>query len=68
MELSEEKVRNRIAEMHEQIREHGYHAAVGYEYHSGKNADVSSMIVQAESKMYKDKAEYYKQHERSARR
>ena len=54
--------------MNVQITEKGYHAAVGYEYHSGKNADINSMIVQAESKMYRDKADYYKQHDRIARR
>lgn len=68
LELSEEDIRSRIDEMNAQITEKGYHAAVGYEYHTGKNADINSMIVQAESKMYKDKAEYYKQHERRERR
>ena len=52
LELSEEEIKARIAEMNAQIQEHGYHAAVGYEYHSGKNADIGSMIMQAESKMY----------------
>ena len=68
LDLSEEDVKNRIAEMNAQIQERGYHAAVGYEYHSGGNADICSIIMQAESKMYKDKAEYYKHHDRRARR
>lgn len=68
LELSEEEVNSRIAEMNAQITERGYHAAVGYEYHSGKNVDINNLIVQAESKMYKDKAEYYKTHDRKARK
>ena len=68
LELSEEDVKSRIAEMNAQITEKGYHAAVGYAYHSGKTADINSMIVNAESKMYQDKAEYYKHHDRRVRR
>lgn len=35
---------------------------------AGKMPSINSMIVQAESKMYRDKADYYKRHDRSARR
>ena len=60
-------IEKRMAEMTSQISEQGYHAAVGYEFSSEKNVDINNLIVLAESKMYKDKSDYYKKHDRRAR-
>ena len=57
-----------IAEMRELIAENGYHAAIGYEFAEAKNMNIGNIIVMAESKMYKDKSDYYKQHDRRVRR
>ena len=62
-----EEVENRIEEMRSQITEQGYHVAVGYEFSSKKNTNINDLIVLAESRMYKDKSEYYKTHDRRAR-
>lgn len=67
LDISLQEIKKNISEMNAQITEHGYHTAVGYEFYQGKNVDMNSLIVTAESKMYRDKAEYYKQHERRAR-
>ena len=64
---SEESIKARIDEMNEQVREKGYHMAVGYEYCTSKNEDINRFIIKAESKMYKDKSDYYKVHDRRAR-
>ncbi len=43
--------------------------AVGFALSFGyPSPSFNSMIVQAESKMYRDKADHYKQHDRIARR
>lgn len=62
-----EDIEARISEMNAQIKEQGYHAAVGYEFVESRDADINKVIVMAESKMYKDKADYYKDHDRRAR-
>lgn len=64
---SEENITSKIDEMNAQVKEKGYHAAVGYEYFNSKDVDINKLIVKAESKMYKDKSEYYKEHDRRAR-
>ncbi|MCR5700581.1 MAG: diguanylate cyclase [Lachnospiraceae bacterium] len=56
-------IHSRIAQMNSQIKEAGYHIAVGCEYCDRRNADISKLIVDAETKMYRDKAEYYEKHE-----
>ena len=68
IDLSLNEIENRITEMNEQIAERSYHAAVGFEYCDTKNVDMNSLIVMAESKMYKDKSEYYKKFDRTARK
>ncbi len=60
-------IEKRIEEMRSQITEQGYHVAVGFEFSSKKNTNINDLIVLAESKMYKDKSEYYKTHDRRAR-
>ena len=67
LDLSLEEIENRIAVMKEQVTEAGYHTAVGYEYYNEKNVNINNLIVMAESRMYKDKSDYYKQHDRRAR-
>ena len=61
-------IQEKIKEMNEQVTEKGYHAAVGYEYADHKGVSMNKLIVEAESMMYKDKSEYYKKHDRRARR
>lgn len=59
---------NRIAVSRQQIAAEGYHAAIGYAYAEGKDIDINALIVQAESGMYRDKSDYYQQHNRRLRR
>ena len=61
------EVEDKINEMRAQVSEQGYHAAVGFEFHDAKDVDINTLIVSAESKMYKDKSDYYKAHDRRAR-
>ena len=67
LDSTEEEVCGRLKEMREQITEQGYHAAVGYEFSNAKDVDMNKLIVVAESKMYKDKSDYYKAHDRRSR-
>lgn len=67
LDVPEEEIKKRIHEMNLRITERDYHAAVGYELCDDKDADINKLIVSAESKMYRDKAEYYKKNERSSR-
>ena len=64
IDTSEDEINRRLNEMNDRIIEEGYHIAVGYEFCSHKNSDINKLIVGAESKMYKDKADYYKDKER----
>ena len=67
LDLTAKEVEDKIAVMKDKIAEQKYHAAIGYEFVDEKNVNISSLIVMAESKMYKDKSDYYKQHDRRAR-
>ena len=49
------------------IAEQGYHVAKGYEIHEKDDINMNTLILGAESKMYKDKTDYYKHHDRRAR-
>ena len=53
--------------MNARIRERGYHVAVGWEYAEGKDVDLIKLVGEAEADMYRDKAEYYKEHDRRHR-
>ena len=68
IDLPVREIQERIDEMSMQITSQGYHAAVGYEYHDSPKVDINNLIVLAESKMYREKSEYYKQHDRRASR
>ena len=61
------EIEEKINELRERVIEAGYHVAVGYEYCTDRNTDINKLIVTAESKMYKDKADYYKENDRRAR-
>lgn len=63
-----DEIERRVAEMKAQISERGYHTAIGYEFVDARSINMKELIVMAESKMYKDKSEYYKQHDRRTRR
>lgn len=64
---TETAITGRIDEMKAQIKEQGYHAAIGCEHYAARDVDINKLIVQAESKMYKDKSDYYKEHDRRSR-
>lgn len=49
------------------IAEQGYHVAMGYKIHEKDDINMNTLILGAESKMYKDKTDYYKHHDRRAR-
>ena len=68
VDIPPDEIENMIAGIKERIAEHRYHAAIGYEYSNDRNLNMNSLIVTAESKMYKDKSDYYKQHDRRERR
>ncbi len=67
LDLPPEEVENKISVLREQVAERGYHAAIGFEFCNEKNVNINNLIVMAESRMYRDKSEYYKQHDRRAR-
>ncbi|MBR1702373.1 MAG: GGDEF domain-containing protein [Lachnospiraceae bacterium] len=60
-------VESKIEEMKAQIAEAGYHAAIGYAHQDARDEDINKLIVAAESKMYQDKSDFYKAHDRRAR-
>ncbi len=64
---SEESIHSAVDEIRATINERGYHAAIGYEHYDKKKVDINKLIVDAESKMYKDKAEFYKVRDRRSR-
>lgn len=66
-DVPKEEIDKRITDMKQMIAEQGYHAAMGYEHRKKDNLEMNSLIVVAETKMYRDKAEYYKHHDRRAR-
>lgn len=68
VDIPQEEVDEKISQMKERISEKGYHAAVGYEFSESRSVNMNNIIVVAESKMYKDKSDYYKQHDRRSRR
>ena len=66
-DIKESEIEERIKGIKTAVKGAGYHVAVGYEYFTGKNIDINKLIVDAESKMYRDKEEYYMLNERRAR-
>ena len=66
-DVPKEEIDKRITDMKQMIAEQGYHAAMGYEHRKKDNLEMNSLIAVAETKMYRDKAEYYKHHDRRAR-
>lgn len=67
LDIAPEEVESRISVLKDEVTERGYHTAIGYEYCETKNVNINDMIMKAETKMYKDKSEYYKKHDRRAR-
>ncbi|MCR4658444.1 MAG: diguanylate cyclase [Lachnospiraceae bacterium] len=67
MDIPEEEINRRLEAMRKSITDKGYHAAIGYTFSGEKEADISGLIMSAETKMYKDKAEYYKVRDRRGR-
>ena len=68
VDVAEEEVERRITGMRLDIAAEGYHAAMGHEIQYVPEIVMNKIIVSAESKMYKDKAEYYKLNDRRARK
>lgn len=60
LDSSREDIDARLVLLKEQVEERNYHIAVGCEYCTDKNANMESLILKAESAMYKDKADFYK--------
>ncbi len=67
LDIPEEEIIGKIAVLKKRIYAQNYHAAIGYQYFEGKGLDVNDLIMKAESKMYKNKAEYYNKHNRRSR-
>ena len=67
LDLPEKEVTEKILEMKEKIEKQGYHTAIGYEYLEGKDMTIDKLIVAAEAKMFRDKAEYYRARDRRGR-
>ncbi len=67
LDLPPEETESRISVLKDKVTERGYHTAIGYEYCDTKNVNINDLIMKAETKMYKDKSEYYKQHDRRSR-
>ena len=68
LDHSPEDIESKINVLKEEVTEHGYHTAIGCEYCDTKTVNINDIIMRAETKMYKDKSEYYKTHDRRARR
>ena len=67
-DADEKQIQEKIEVLNSHVREKHYHIAVGYEVQNIDRIDMNKLIVQAESKMYRDKAEYYKQNDRRQRK
>ena len=48
-----------IKTIRDTITEKGYFTSIGYAFHEGKDVDINKLIIDAETRMYKDKAEFY---------
>lgn len=63
LDTSEDQIISDIKIIQNTITTRGYYAGIGYEFSDKKNTDINKLIVAAESKMYKDKAEFHRTHE-----
>ncbi len=63
-DMDEKQIAEKLEVLNAHVREKHYHIAVGYEVQEVEKIDMNQLIVQAESKMYRDKSEYYKRHDR----
>ena len=68
VDTSYEEIEKRLKDMDMDITAQGYHCAVGYEYSEKERSDINELITAAETKMYKNKSEYYKSHDRRSRK
>ncbi|MBQ8107653.1 MAG: GGDEF domain-containing protein [Ruminococcus sp.] len=68
LDQSLEDVRAKLKNLSMQITDQGYHAAMGFEFYDNRGVDMNNLILLAETKMYKDKSDYYKQHDRNLRK
>ena len=67
MDRDKDEMISVIEEMTERFSEEGYHAATGLSFSTERNTDINKLIVRAESAMYKNKSEYYKDHKKEIR-
>ncbi|MCR5019873.1 GGDEF domain-containing protein [Ruminococcus sp.] len=67
-DIDREEIEKRIDNIRISITERGYHAAIGYEYHTRKSLKINELIRLAESKMFDDKAAYYSTFDRRVRK
>ena len=67
LDQSRKNIEEKIAEFRLAVENEGFHVSVGYAFSDSNKTEFNDMIVLAESKMYLDKAEYYKKHDRRQR-
>ncbi|MCR4686341.1 MAG: GGDEF domain-containing protein [Lachnospiraceae bacterium] len=67
LDMLEETVAGKIANLIKNVEDKGFHMAVGYEMAETKDIDMNNLVVSAETKMYKNKSEFYKLHDRRRR-
>ena len=60
LDMEKQAVNDRIKEMQNTIESYGYHVAIGKEYCDYKYASIDKLVNMAEMRMYKEKAEFYK--------
>lgn len=62
-----DEVEKLIDEMKARVRARGYHVAVGHGYSDQPDDGIGALVSSAESRMYRDKAEFYSTHDRRRR-
>ena len=56
---SEDRIRVKIEQIREQVEKESYHIAVGCSVGNTSDKSISSLIAEAEKRMYEDKRLYY---------
>ena len=66
---SEDRIRVKIEQIRKQVEKESYHVSIGCSVGNTSDKNISSLIVEAEKRMYEDKRLYYQKSgtDRSAR-
>ena len=59
-EASEEDIKRVVENFKNELNNTTYHCSIGYSYRSDKNTSIDDLIKEAETNMYKDKSEFYR--------